>query len=256
MKRQKNLRHFVILTKTLAKINFKLQSEGRILGIFWHILNPLLAFGALFIIFSAPIGQNIEKYPLYLLLGLIIFNFFLQTTNQAVRIIREQRIAIQSIDFPQESLVSSLVLSHFFIHLIEIVIFSLVLLFFGLSLKSLLFYLPVIVGLTFFTYGFSLILSALTSYLLDLENIWHHGVRLLWFLTPIFYSLPEQSIVFKFNYYFNPMFQYIDVSRDLLIYQKFPDPALIAMASIYTLTIFILGSFTFRKLKHKFAEII
>lgn len=250
------LRHFFILTKSLAKINFKLQSEGKFLGAFWHILNPLLAFGALFIIFSGPIGKDIKYYSLYLLLGLIIFNLFLQTTNQAARIIREQRDAIMSVNFPKESLISSTVLSHLIIHLVEIVLFIIALIFFEIPLINIIFYPLIMIGLVLFTYGTSLIISSLTTYILDLENIWHHTARLLWFVTPVFYTLSEQSLVFKFNYYFNPMYQYITIARDLLIYNNAIDKTLVILAIFYSITAFTIGSLIFNKLKYKFAEII
>jgi len=66
------------LSITLAKMEFKLRNEGSYLGLFWYFLNPLFTFILLNFIFSAKFGQDIAFYSLYLLLGIIMFNFFSQ----------------------------------------------------------------------------------------------------------------------------------------------------------------------------------
>ena len=94
------------LSFQLAKANFKLRNEGSYLGVFWYLLNPLLTFILLFFIFSNSTGAGIENYALYLLLGVIIFNFFQQTTTEATQIILKQyHYLIKSIIFDKEFII-------------------------------------------------------------------------------------------------------------------------------------------------------
>ncbi|MCH7640633.1 ABC transporter permease [Patescibacteria group bacterium] len=111
--KMKNLAYTIRLSLALAKANFKLRNEGTYLGILWYLLNPLLLFALLFLIFFDRLGQNIEQYPLYLLLGIIMFNFFQQATTEATKIIDQNRHLIKSINFPKESLIASIISTTF-----------------------------------------------------------------------------------------------------------------------------------------------
>src|SRR4030042_3140482 len=94
------LRHFLDLSLEIAKSSFKLRNEGSYLGIFWYLLNPLLLFLLLLLVFSDRLGNSIPSYPLYLLLGIVIFNFFQQATTESTKIIvRDYGELIKSINF-------------------------------------------------------------------------------------------------------------------------------------------------------------
>src|SRR3989344_1389723 len=98
--------NFWNLSFGLAKTEFKLRNEGSYLGILWYLLNPILTFGILYLIFADRLGNNIAAYPAYLLLGIIMFNVFQSATVEATKsILKEYHYLIKSIQFPRESLV-------------------------------------------------------------------------------------------------------------------------------------------------------
>lgn len=243
------------LSSELAKAEFKLRNEGSYLGILWYLLNPLLMFILLLAIFSTRLGQNIPSYPLYLLLGIIIFNIFQQTTIESTKTIKENRWIIKSIRFPHEVLIFSIVLKNLFSHILEFVIFTMFLLFFGVPVTGAFFYSLILVFLLFFISGVSFILSALTVYFIDLDNIWAFVSRLLWLGTPIFYSIEGQENLLILNL-FNPMYYFITVARDLVIYGRVSELWVIAGVMIYSLLSLVFGLFIFKRLKRKFAELI
>ena len=105
------------LAVVLAKMEFKLRNEGSYLGIFWYLLNPILTFFVLLIVFGNKLGQNIPNYSLYLLLGIIMFNFFRQVTIESTKIIQDNRWLIKSINFPREILINSIILKTLFSHI-------------------------------------------------------------------------------------------------------------------------------------------
>lgn len=246
---------FFELSFSLAKAEFKLRNEGSFLGIFWYLLNPLLLFILLFIIFSNILGSDIEKYPLYLLLGIIMFNFFQNVSIESTRIVRDNRHLIKSINFPRESLIFGSVLKFLFSHIIEIAVFSLFVVFFGGELINILFYPLILIFFCFFVFGISLILGAFTVYFADLENIWIFASRLLWFATPIFYKFGENGILFFVNL-FNPIYYFISIGRELVVYTKIPELWMIIGVVGYSLVFLIAGMLIFSKLKNKFAEMI
>ena len=244
------------LSLSLAKAGFKLRNEGSYLGILWYLLNPLLMFLLLLFIFSDRLGRNIPNYPVYLLLGIIMFNFFQKATTESTKtIIRDYRGIIKSINFPKESLIAALVLKTLFSHLFEIVLFVVLLLIFKNSLIGLIFYPIILIFFCFFVFGSSLILAALTVYFVDLENIWLFASRLIWLGTPIFYVIGGQTRLFYVNL-LNPLYYFITIARELIIYTKIPELWMILGAIGYSLLFLIIGLLIFNKLKIKFAEMI
>jgi len=250
------IKHVIGLSLQLAKAGFKLRNEGSYLGILWYLLNPLLMFLLLLLVFSDRLGGKIPSYPLYLLMGIIMFNFFQKATTESTKtIIRDYRGIIKSINFPKESLIVSLVLKTFFSHLFEILLFIVLLAIFKGNLIGLVFYPIILVFFSFFVLGCSLILSALTVYFLDLENIWFFVARLIWLGTPIFYDIGGQTRLFYVNL-FNPLYYFITITRDLIIYMRIPKWWIIGGALGYSLFALLVGIFVFNKLKYKFAELI
>lgn len=252
-KKIKSLDKFWRLTLSLAIADFKLKNEGSYLGIFWYLLNPLLIFTLLFFIFADRLGAGINNYPAYLLIGIIMFNFFQQITTESTKIIIGNSHLIKSINFPREALVGSIVLKTIFSHIFEIAVFIIFLVILGTPMTGIIFY-PIILFFFFlFVYGFSLILSALTIYFVDLDNIWLFVVRLLWFTTPIFYAIEGQSRLFILNF-FNPVYYFITIARSIIVYAEIPPNWLMAGAIGYSLLFLTAGLLIFNKLKVKFAE--
>ena len=248
-------RNFWQLSLALAKAQFKLRNEGSYLGIFWYLLNPLLMFVLLLLIFSNRLGTNIPHYPLYLLLGIIMYNFFNQITSFSLITMNDNREIIKSINFSRESLVASNVLRTLFAHLFEIAIFIIIVLFFGAFNSSFIFYVPILIVFSIFIYGLSLILSSFYIYFIDIDNIWLFVSKLIFFATPIFYEVEKGSKLFLLNL-FNPLYYFITIAREFVIYNKLPEAWLIVGALAYSVIFFIIGSLIFSKLKRKFAEMI
>lgn len=243
------------LSLALAKAEFKERNEGSYLGIFWYLLNPLLTFTLLLLVFSDRVGIDIPGYPLYLLLGIIMFNFFQRATIDSTKAIHDNRWIIKSINFPRESLVSSVVLKTLFSHILEIILFLIFALFFKVSITGIIFYFLILIFFCIFIYGACLILSALTVYFIDLDNVWVFVARLIWFGTPIFYTIGGQARLFYFNL-FNPMYYFITIAREVMVYGRIPQLWMLAGAIGYSVIFWAAGTLIFNKLKIKFAEMI
>jgi lipopolysaccharide transport system permease protein len=252
-KHWQEIRYTFNLSLSLAKADFKLKNEGSYLGIIWYLLNPILTFALLFLVFNDRLGQNISNYPLYLLFGIVMFNFFQNCTYESVRIIRESRWIIKSINFPIESLILGIILKNLFSHFFELIVVVAVMLFFHANFIGVIFYPIILLFFMVFIFGVSLILSSLTAYFNDIENVWNFGVRLLWLGTPIFYAIEGQTRLFYLNL-FNPMYYFITITRDFVIYSRISDVWLLLAGFFYSLFIMSLGFLLFRKLKTKISE--
>jgi ABC-2 type transport system permease protein len=238
----------------IAKAEFKLKNEGSYFGVFWYLLNPFLVFLLLFSIFSDRLGGSIYLYPLYLLLGVVMFNFFQTATIESARsIIDDHRFLIKSINFPRESIVVAIIVKNALSHLLEICLLLIFFLFFSVPLWGLLFYILLLPFFILFTFGVSLMLAATTVYFVDMKNIWSFAVRLIWFATPIFYAIEGQARLFYFNL-FNPMYYFITAGRDILIYLRPPEFFIIIGLIFYAATFFGIGLIIFQKLSSKLPE--
>ncbi|MFH1308289.1 MAG: ABC transporter permease [archaeon] len=249
------LKYFVKLSYTLAKAEFKVKNEGKYLGILWYILNPLLVFMLLLFIFSKNIGTNIENYTLYLLLGIIMANIFQQITIDSTKILSSYKGIIKSIKFPRQALVAAAVLKTLFTHVFELIIFILILIIMGKLTLTIIFYPIIILFFMMLIFGISLILSSLNVFFTDLDNIWAFLSKLIWFATPIFYTISNNSKLFIINL-LNPLYYFITITREIIIYNSLPEMWLFTGALLHTLIFLALGILIFKKLDKKFAEVI
>lgn len=242
------------LGMSIAKAEFKLKNEGSYLGILWYLLNPMLMFCLLYLVFSDRLGNNISHYPLYLLLGIVMFNFFQSATSEATRsIIDDHRLLIKSINFPRESLIAAVVFKNLFSHLFEIILFAAVFFYFNLPLIRIIYYIAILPFFTLFIFGVSLILAVLTVYFVDTKNIWSFASRLIWLGTPIFYAVEGQTRLFYFNLA-NPLYHFITAARETVIYGNGLDVFMALEIIIFSLIFPAVGLFIFRRLKTNIAE--
>jgi len=239
----------------VAKAEFKARNEGSYLGVLWYLLNPILTFMLLLFVFSKRVGQDIPYYPLYLLLGIIMYNLFQQTTTAAIRTMDDHRQLIKSVYFPRESLVLSNVLRTVFSHTLEVVIFIIISFYYKNTVEGIIAYIILVFFYALFIYGISLFLSALYLFFIDLENIWLFISRLVFFATPIFYAIEDQGMLFKANL-LNPLYYFITIARDVLVYGSVTETWIIFGALAHSLLFFTLGSLAFNRLKPKFAEMV
>lgn len=242
------------LSLILAINDFKARNEGSYLGMLWYLLNPLLMFVVLWLVFSYKFGQEITLYPAYLLSGIILFNFFQQVTNVSTSVIIKNSDLIKSINFPRQSLVLSVVLTETLAHLFEVLVLLLILLFLSVNIIGLVFYPLILFFFVLFTYGVSLILASLTVYVLDFANIWRFFSFLLWLATPIFYLAGDYGYYASLINTFNPLYYFITLFRQIVIYHELPAMSLIGGGIIFSLSVFVLGIMLFEKLKYKMIE--
>ena len=98
-----------ILLRELVVTDFKLRYQGSILGYAWSILKPLFLFLILYIVFDKflNLGKDIEHYPVYLLLGVVLWQFFAEATTQGLQSIISRGDLIRKINFPKYIIVIS-----------------------------------------------------------------------------------------------------------------------------------------------------
>ena len=153
-----------ILLRELVITDFKLRYQGSALGYVWSVLKPLFLFSILYVVFDKflGVGRNIEHFPVYLLLGIILWNFFVEATNQGLNSIVGRGDLLRKINFPKYIVVISGTVSSLINLLFNMIVVLLFVLVNGaqLSWMSLLI-IPLIIELYIFALGVAFFLSAL-----------------------------------------------------------------------------------------------
>jgi ABC-2 type transport system permease protein len=205
------------LVSELVRTDFKLRYQGSVLGYAWSLLRPLLLFVILYVVFVKflKIGSGVPHYPVYLLLGIVMWNFFLEMTMQSLGSVVNRGDLIRKIRIPRWIIVFSSSLAsliNLFLNLIVIVIFMLVN---HVDLMRTILWLPLIFAEVYlFALGLSFFLSAAFVKFRDVSYIWEVMLQAGFYLTPILYPLSRiTNLTFQKLILLNPMAQAIQDAR-------------------------------------------
>lgn len=208
-----------VLLRELVITDFKLRYQGSVLGYVWSLLKPLLLFAILYVVFVKFLrfGDGIEHYPIYLLLGIVLWNFFAEATSQGMSAIVSRGDLIRKINFPKYIIVISGTISaliNLFLNLIVVFAFMV---FNGVDFRATIFYLPVnILELYIFGLAIAFLLSALYVKYRDISYIWEIFLQGAFYATPILYPVSlvlEQSATAAKLLMLNPVAQVIQNAR-------------------------------------------
>lgn len=250
----KSIKKYFFMIWELAFSDFRLRDQGTFLGFLWTLLYPLLFFCVLYTIFSDWM-KAIKDFPLYMLIGMVQWNFFSGATGASILSIMRYRNFVKSIAFPKECIVFASVLAVLFSHVLELailIIFCIVIK--GFASINILFLIPILLLTLFFTISVSLTLSLIGVYFLDMTRIWSIFTTMGFFLTPIFYTLDMLSPFKRNVILLNPMTHVIKASRDILLDGKFPELQGLLYVLILSIVLFIIGYILFKKFEGYFVE--
>ena len=240
---------------SLAKTDFKMRYHGSILGYLWSLIKPLLIFAVLYLVFSVLMRWDIPNFQLYLLLGIIIWNFFAEGTMMGLNALVSKSNLIKKIYFPRILVVIASICSSFLTLLINFLIFFLVYFLSELNFHLGLLLFPIYLVLIFLlVIGLSFILSILQAKFKDTSQIWEVFLQAGFFLTPIIYPISFIPESYRFYLFINPITGIVQYSRLLVLENQNPS----ILGTIYVLCIIalfvLLGLYIFNKFSNKVIE--
>ena len=184
------LRQYQYLLRNLVVRDLKARYQSSVLGILWSILNPLFLMLVFTVVFSVMGGNQIRQYPVFVLVGLIPWNFFSGALTSGTTSITGNSALVKKVYFPRELLPTSALLSNLVNFLFAFAVLVILLYAFGIGLTIHALWVPVLL-LTqlIFTLGLCLLLGSLTVFYRDVLMILEVVVLAWFFVTPVFYSL-------------------------------------------------------------------
>jgi ABC-2 type transport system permease protein len=210
------LRHFLYVTTSLTATEFKLRYFGSILGYLWTLLRPLFIFGVLYLVFTEifRFGGDVPHYPVMLLLGLILWSFFADATSSALPSLVQRESLLRKVAFPRSAIpiaVSATAAANLILGLVVVVFLALL---DDVPVRATwLLVIPSVLGLFAFAAALALLLSVLFVRFRDVQPIWEVGLQLLFWATPIIYTVEFVPERMRTAIMFNPLSVVIQQTR-------------------------------------------
>lgn len=264
--RLQELSRYRALIRNLVVSEIKARYKNSVLGFVWSLLNPLAMMLVFTVIFGVLWPNNtVENYPIFLLCGLLPWNYFQASIISGTTSIVANGNLIKKVYFPREVLPIATVLAQLVNFLLAFVVLFAALLIFRTNFSPWLWTLPLIILIqTSFTIGVVLILSTLHVFYRDTLMVMEVVMLAWFFLTPIFYSvsqLPSTFVLFgvelpvqRIFYIVNPMASLINVYRDLLYNGYRTDPDFFIRTALTAIVFLVVGYWFFVRYSDRFGE--
>jgi len=244
------------LIRNLTVVDLKNRYQNTALGFFWSLLSPFLLAMVLYFVFS-HIFSSEENFAINLLVGIMAWRFFANGTSSSLGAIVGKANLVTKVYIPRQILALSNALANVISSLLEfIVLLPIIFVLLGhLPVTVLLFPLIHIVYF-WFIFGAGLLLSSLYVYFRDINQIWDVLVTVLFFCSPIIYPLTRVPDYLMPYYRLNPVTLFIGMYRDVMVAGDLPSLFSIGIVIGFAIAAYLVGSFVFRKLQRRFAEVM
>lgn len=255
------------LLSELVRTDFKLRYQGSVLGYAWSLLRPLFMFVILYVVFTTvfPLGKGIPHFPVYLFIGITIWNFFTEMTQQSLGSIVGRGDLIRKISIPRWIIVLSSSVSALIslgLNLVVLVVFMVIN---EVDPMTTLVFVPLLIFEVYiFALGVSMFLSAGFVKFRDLIYIWDVFLQAGFYLTPILYPLTRiTNLTVQKIILLNPMAQAIQDARYVAVSH---DPSVVTIARVFEggyyrlipfvliIMVFVSGLLYFKSQSGSFAE--
>jgi len=223
---KKRYRYSIILLKQLVKTDFKIRYQNSVLGYLWTLLRPLFLFAILYVVFVKIIktGGDIPHFGIYLLLGIILWNYFVEVTNNSVTSIVAKDDMLRKINFPRYVIILAGSFSALINLAFNFVVVGIFMAFAKTEISSSVIFLPLIIlELFIFSLSLGFLLSALYVKFRDVSFIWEVCIQGAFFAVPIMYAfslVTSKSLLAGKILISNPIAQLMQDARYMLISTK------------------------------------
>jgi ABC-2 type transport system permease protein len=232
----------------LVRRELRVRYRRSVIGFTWTMLQPLLMMLVLQVAFSAMFRFDLFNYPVYVLSGLLFWNFFSQSIVVSMNSLRANARLIQKLPVPKSVFPLSVVVSGLINLLFALVPLLGLLVVTDHPTGPALWFLPVsILIAAIFTLGAGLLLAPLSALFFDIVELVAVTLQLLMFLTPLMYPLSMVPPKYEWIVRYNPLRSILEVFRDPIYYAKVPPLSHLSVAAGLALLMLAIGIVAFRR---------
>ena len=235
--------------------DLKIRYRNSILGFFWSFLEPLLLLSVLYVVFTNIFKSQIQYFPLYILLGLIMWNMLARGTQIGLNSMISRSGLLTQVYFPREIPAISAAITSLLMFCFEMIVFGIFMGIFHFMPPATIIFFPLVLILEFtLVLGLSFPLSVLNARYKDVQFIWSVILQAGFFLTPIFYKLDILPSQIQGIVNYLPLVQIVSIAHDITLYGKAPTLESVQIAVIMTITIFVVCYAIFKKTQKRMIE--
>ncbi|MDX1982228.1 MAG: ABC transporter permease [Bryobacteraceae bacterium] len=247
---------YLFALRSLLLKDFRLRYRNMSLGIGWSLANPLVMMAVLTFIFTKVFPHPPEgNYPIFVLCGIIPFNFFTLAWATSTTSLIDNAALIKRTRFPREIVPITTVLGNVLHYLIQLGLLLALVLAFGRGFNVYWLYLPVIIFLEIlFVIGLSLAFSAIDVYVRDTRYVVESFNVVFFWLVPIFYSFTIIPPQYHIYYRFNPIAAVVLAFRNVLIDGQAPGGSILMNLALVSGLSLVFGVMVFERLKRRFYD--
>lgn len=251
----KELYEYRQLLKSNISKEVRGKYKGSFLGVLWSFVNPLLMTLVYAIVFPFLLKSSQPHYTTFIVIAIIPWTWFTYTIMSGTNTFLVNAGIIKKVYFPREILPISIVTSGLINYLISCIIIGIFLLFSGIGFSVYILYLPLIVLIQYMLQlGIIFITSSIDVYIRDAEYIINFIVQMVFYATPVLYSIDMFPEKFRWILRLNPLATIIESYRNIFYYKTNPDFKMLGITFIVSFIILVVGYAIFEKLKKGFAE--
>lgn len=250
-----NFKKYSFLLSQLVARDFKVKYKRSVLGVIWSLLYPLLNMAVMAIVFSKMFKFSTPgvNYLVYVLSGLVMFNYFSEASNLCMSSVVANFSLINKIYLPKYIFPLSKCLFVGINFLLTLIPLYIVIFATGTGVNIYHLVLPyAFLCLFVFTLGFGLILATVSVFLRDMFYIYGIVLTLWTYLTPIMYDISLISVNLQKFFKLNPLYQYINFIREIILYNQLPSLRSFLICGISALFFLVVGIIVFKKNQDKF----
>ncbi len=242
----------------LAKIEFKLRYYENKLGLLWALIKPVMDMTIYYVAFKLILKTDVPSFASYLFIGLIIWNFFLESTSGTIQILHSKKYLYEYSNMNKLEIYISTLMSNTIGFTFNLIMFFMFYHLFEkesaqVSINSLWIFV-LFINLFILSLGISLMLSNIYIIAKDITQVWLVFTSFLFFLSPIFYKLSIFKDALPALVYGNPIAGIIINARRVMMEGKSPDFQLMAFDFGYAIFLLLVGLILLNKLGAKAAE--
>ncbi len=248
-----NFWKFKPLLTELVSRDIKIKYRRSVLGVLWTLLNPLCMMVIISVVFSSIFKFDVENFPLYVLSGQVIFNFFNEATTSAMTSVLQNGALIKKVYVPKYLFVVSRITSSF-INLLAAFSALLIMMIVTraeLHWKMVLSVIP-LVQVVGFSLGVGMLLAAVTVKFRDIIHLYSVFTTGLMYLTPVIYPISILPDAIRQMVRLNPLTNYLLMFRDVMFYDTIPTLSNILLGFVEMIVVIGFGVWVFYKKKDEF----
>lgn len=247
------LKKYGFLFQQLVHRDFTKKYKRTAFGMAWSILLPLLQLLVLYYVFSTVFAQSIPHYITYLFSGQLVYNYYVEATNQGMGALLENAPIFTKVNVPKYLFVFSKNISSLINFLLTLVVYFLFCAFDSITFapRMLLLIYPILC-LIGFNVGMGMILSALNVFFRDTQYLYSVFTTILMWCSAVFYSLDTFTPHAQRLFNLNPVYVYINYFRIITIGETIPTASYHLLALGYALLVLVIGAVIYKKYNHRF----